>query len=326
MLNRLLHHPVRIVLATIVLIFVLYEIAVSLFAYSGDAYVTSDVVVLSSEVSGPIASLAVADNAVVVAGDPLFSIDPTPYSLRERQAEAALTQARAGLSVAKDEVIKAQAALASAQAVQREAETALGRVKDLTQQGISTDASLDAALRDAATASANVEMAEASLTAANNRIIAATASIATGQAVLDNARYDRSKTVVTAPAAGRVAPFRKRRGDYLQVGSEVMAIITDTNRRIVAEVAERHLSRLRPRQRAWVTLGSDPWAIHSARVVSVGAGVARQQDAAGVIPYVAPTTDWVRIPQRFPVELSLDDWPADLPFHLGADARVLIWF
>jgi membrane fusion protein, multidrug efflux system len=44
-----------------------------------------------------------------------------------------------------------------------------------------------------------------------------------------------------------------------------------------------------------------------------------------VVPYVSPTTDWIRLPRRFPVEIDLGDLPKRERLYLGADARVLIW-
>ncbi len=54
--------------------------------------------------------------------------------------------------------------------------------------------------------------------------------------------------------------------------------------------------------------------------------MARSQDNPQVLPYVDPTTDWVRLPRRFPIEITIDDWPETLGLFNGADARVLIWF
>jgi len=44
-----------------------------------------------------------------------------------------------------------------------------------------------------------------------------------------------------------------------------------------------------------------------------------------LLPYVAPTTDWIRLQRRFPVTLVLVDPPADLTLYMGADARTLIF-
>src|SRR5262249_46856662 len=161
---------------------------------------------------------------------------------------------------------------------------------------------------------------------ASQRVAVGTANVSAADATLAKAKYEFSKTTVAAPEAGRVAPFTTRQGDYLRAGTEVMAIVTDARRRVVANVAERHLSHIRVGQRAWVTLSAQPWVIREGKVSGISAGVARSQDNPGIVPYVAPTTDWVRLPRRFPVEITLDAWPESEPHFVGSDARVLIWF
>lgn len=326
MLSRLMRYPIRLILVAIIGLFALYELSVRIFAYTGDAYVTSDIVILSSEIEGPISKLAVQNNAAVKAGDLLFEIDATPYRLQAQEAEAALAQAKAGLDLANDEVAAAQANLTSAQAVQTNSDATLGRIKTLSKDGYSTDATLDVAMKDVATSGANVLVAQADLAVASRRITVSRANISAAEAALAKARYSLSKTSVAAPEAGSVAPFTARQGDYLQVGTQVMAVVTKQRRRVVANVAERHLSRIQPGQRVWLTLASDPWIVHAGKVTGIAPGIARSPDVQPIIPYVAPTTDWVRIPMRFPIEVTLDQWPDGLPYHLGADARVLIWF
>ncbi len=48
--------------------------------------------------------------------------------------------------------------------------------------------------------------------------------------------------------------------------------------------------------------------IHHGRVSGIAAAWARSQDNPQVLPYVDPTTDWVRLPRRFPIEITIDDW------------------
>lgn len=326
MLRRLLDHPVRLILGAALFLFVVYELCGLVFAYTGDAYVTSDVVVLSAEIEGPIDAIFVENNQEVAAGDRLFSIQATPYRLEVAEAEAALAQAKAGLVLAADQVGAAKANVSSAQAVLDNANAALARVRTLSGQGFSTDASLDEALRDAATANANLLVAQAGLGVANQRVTVATADGSAAEAALAKARYRLSKTEIGAPIAGRIAPFTRRRGDSLAPGTEVMAIVTAERPRIVANVAERHLARLAIGQGVWVTLGSRPWHVLSGRVSGIAPGIARSPEAQRIIPYVDPTTDWVRLPRRFPVEITLDDPPPGVALPLGADARVLIRF
>ncbi len=326
MLSRLIRHPVALIVGVILGLFAAYETCVRFFAYTGDAYVMSDIVVLSAQVEGPVSELAVQNNQPVTAGQLLFGIERTPYALKLRETQAALATARADLELTQDEVNAAKAAVTAAQAVQTNAQDQLLRVKTLEKEGYSPEATLDVATRDVATAGANVMAAEAQLAVAARRVAVAQATIESAAAAVAKAQYDLSKTVVNAPDAGRVAPFVTRVGDYLRPGSEVLAIVTDKRRRVVANVSERHLARVRIGQRALLTLGSDPWVLHWGRVSGIAGGVARSPDNPQVIPYVEPTTDWVRLPRRFPIEVTLDAWPESLGLFNGADARVMIWF
>ncbi|SCW53268.1 HlyD family secretion protein [Ancylobacter rudongensis] len=326
MLSRLIRHPVSLILGVVVGLFALYETSVRFFAYTGDAYVMSDIVVLSAQIEGPVARLAVQNNQRVAENQLLFEIERTPYALKLQETQAALATARADLALAQDEVTAAKASVTAAQAVQTNAQDQLGRVKTLEGEGFSPEATLDVATRDVATAGANVMAAQAQLEVTLRRVAVAQAAIAAAEAAVAKAQYDLSKTVVTAPDAGRVAPFVTRVGDYLRPGSEVLAIVTERRRRVVANVSERHLARIALGQRVLLTLGSDPWVLHEGTVSGIAGGVARSPDNPQVIPYVEPTTDWVRLPRRFPVEVTLDAWPERLGLFNGADARVLIWF
>ena len=326
MFMRIIRHPAGMVVLAMVSLFAIYEISVRFIAYTSDAYINSDVVVISAQIDGPISRLAVQNNQVVAAGQKLFEIDPTPYALKVKEREAALMQARADLGLANDEVTAAKANITSAQAVEANASATLDRVKSLTKDGFATDAELDVATRDMATSSANILVSQSALSIANRRVSVSSATIVSAQADLAKAQYELSKTEVTTPDAGQVAPFTIRQGDYVRPGTEVLAVVTGERRRVVANVAERHLARIKPGQQVWLTLGSDPWTIHSGRVSGISAGVARSADAPSVVPYVEPTTDWVRLPRRFPVEVTLDQWPANLGLFVGADARVLVWF
>jgi multidrug efflux system membrane fusion protein len=326
MIDWLMKRPGRTVLGASLALFALYEISVLILAYTGDAYVTSDIVTLSAEIEGPVSELAVQDNDTVAKGARLFTIDPTPYRLAADEATAALANAEATLALARDRLTAAQADLAGAQAGETNAKETFSRVSNLGRSEFASGQAIDDATRDLATATARLTAAAADVDVARQTIAVNAATVQQAQAALNRARYNLSKTVVTAPEAGRVAPFRTRIGDYLQVGTPVMTLVTDSRRRIIANMSERHLARLRPGQGAWVTLGSQPWVLHRARVTSVAPGVARSQNAPLTLPYVDPTTDWVRLPRRFPVELVLDSWPEDVRFYLGADARVLVLF
>lgn len=93
---------------------------------------------------------------------------------------------------------------------------------------------------------------------------------------------------------------------------------------MVANFKESVASRLKPGMHAWIWLDSHPWRLFPARVAGVGRGISREQDRGRLLPYVAPTTDWIRLARRMQVTLVLEPKP-DVPLFMGADARVLLF-
>ena len=60
------------------------------------------------------------------------------------------------------------------------------------------------------------------------------------------------------------------------------------------------------------------------RVRSLGPAIARSATPQGVMPYVPPQTDWVRLPRRFPVEITLPGLAERIPAFRGGNASVLV--
>jgi membrane fusion protein, multidrug efflux system len=61
-----------------------------------------------------------------------------------------------------------------------------------------------------------------------------------------------------------------------------------------------------------------------AKIAGIARAIGRHPTPGGLLPYVAPATDWIRLQRRFPVTLTLVDPPEDLKLYMGADARVVI--
>ena len=88
--------------------------------------------------------------------------------------------------------------------------------------------------------------------------------------------------------------------------SRLSALSDDSQWRVVANFKEYVASRLKPGMRAWIWLDSHPWRLFAARVVSIGRGISREQDEGRLLPFVAPTTDWIRLARRMPVTFVLE--------------------
>jgi membrane fusion protein, multidrug efflux system len=100
----------------LLVLYLAYEFLSQILVYSRDAYVTTDVISVAPEVSGPMAILAVKDNQSVRQGDLLIKINPEPFQLEIDRLQAAFDLARARADKAKEEVAVALDRIASRQA------------------------------------------------------------------------------------------------------------------------------------------------------------------------------------------------------------------
>ncbi|MDB5416027.1 MAG: secretion protein HlyD family protein [Rubritepida sp.] len=328
MLNWIETHLVRAVLVVAALLFAAYELSAMVFAYSGDARTVAALVSVAPEVGGPISSIPVRADQQVLAGETVFAIDPRPFALAVASAEARLATAQQQSALAQQAVAEGSASLDQARARQADAADVLARQQRLVRDGDTPMQRVDDATRDAGVARAAVEQADAAAAVSRQLVLVRQAEAGEATAALDVARYELTRATVAAPAAGRVAPFTARPGDSAVVGRPVLLLVTDADWRIVANLTERHMGRLRPGQSVWVMLGSDPWRVHRGRVRSTAAAVtgAAMAGDEGVLPAVPADTDWIRLPQRFPVEIVLPDLPSGLRLYHGATARLLVWF
>ena len=316
------NHIVVGTLLTLLILYIGYELLSGVFVYSRDAYITTDVIAVAPEVSGPLATLAVKDNQVVQQGDLLIKINPEPFQLDFDRLRADLELARANEEKAKEAVVIASDRIASQQAQLDDAEIAFERATELRKAGDIAQQSLDDARRAYDVAVALLEAARASRVAAVREVSVESASVNGAAAAVARAKYDLDRTVIVAPVSGRVAPLIVRAGDYLTAGRPVVAVVSDENWRLVVNLPERHLKGLKVGQGVYCYIGSDPWRIHTGKIRSIAPGVARSLDPSRVLPYVDLSTDWIRLPRRFPVEIDLGDLPKKQRLFVGSDANV----
>src|SRR5258705_10284214 len=123
---------VLLVLSAIVLALVLYWGSGYVFAYTDDAYVTSDFVNVAPYVSGRIVSVNIVDNQAVAKGTVLAEIDPTPVQLALNEKQAKKTEAEAQLAVDRDVIAATQAQHDDAAAKERLASDNLRRATPIT--------------------------------------------------------------------------------------------------------------------------------------------------------------------------------------------------
>ena len=297
----------------------------ALVGYTDDAYIRSDLIRIAPEVSGPVSALHVRDNDHVEAGDLLLRIDPKPFALVVAARQTRVADAEAVLAVKQQALASQAAKIESATAALDLSQSDFTRVSDLAGRGFASAETLDKASDGLKGAQGTLALAKAQQLVGEREVEAAERDVQSAEADLAIARYDLDRTALTARAAGFVNNFDVRVGRYAAAGEPLVGLVDDTQWRVIANFKEDVAAAAQPGTAVWVWLDTKPWRLFSGHVGSVARAIARSDVPGQLLPYVAPTTDWVRLRRRFPVTIELDPpLPRDA-LYMGADARVLFW-
>ena len=321
MFNR---KKVLIVILCLLCLGALYWASTYYVAYTDDAYVTSDVIKVAPELSGRIAEVHFRDNQTVHKGDPLVSLDPTPFQLDLATRKAELAKAEASLATFEEAVPVAQGRLAVAQAKLKLAREVVEQNRGPTREGAVSRVQFERFLGELGVAKGGVTSAKATLALAKREVAEQRAAIRICQAQVNLSNYNLERTCIYAPTDGYIASLQIRSGDYAIKGKPLIALVAADSWRVEANYREQFLRHILPGQEVWLYLDGHPWRLFKGRVQSIRRGVSRSPVAGELLPYVEPTTNWIRLSRRFPVRITLDDPPDDLRLNMGADARTLV--
>lgn len=315
---------VGIAAAILLAAFVAYEVITSYLAYTGDAYVQSDLVSVAPQVTGRIIAVHVADNQDVKEGDLLASIDPVPFQLTADQHRAEVAEAGAQIASDRNRIASAQAALAAAVSAANFAQETQTRLATLAKSQDVSRAALDQADDALRRANAARDAAQDAVALAQSTLAMHEATRTRATSGLALAEWQLARTKLIAPASGTVTSLTLRSGDTAQANAPLIGIVDARAWRIVGNYKESYIRQFKIGDTAYVSLDSSPWTLRRARVASIARGISREPAPERLLRYVAPTTDWIRLQRRFPVTLTLVDPSADLKLYMGADARVLV--
>ncbi len=324
----------KVTLLVLLLMLVYHVIADRITPYTSQAVVDTFLVQIAPEVTGPVISVDVSDNRAVKKGQLLFRIDPKPFeiALRAAQANVAVATQSAEASAADVQVAEAQL---SRQRVDLAASQQLGKiVLDLSAKRALSEASAIRARADIAKTQADITRGEAEKERARIKMGESghdNAQIRQALAALDQAELDLLNTAVVAPSDGVVTNLRLSSGQFANRGQPVLSFVAAGPRWVSAAMRENQLGHIATGNRAYVVFDDRPGKVYSARVDSIGWGVAQGgsgESPSGQLPTVNTPTGWLREPQRFPVRIVMDQPtdPADNlpPSRSGSQANVVI--
>lgn len=254
--------------------------------WTRDGQVSAYIVSITPRVTGQIIKIHVDDNSQVSKGDLLFEIDPSIYRAAYNKALATQKQALALLAKAKNE---------EQRAANLEKRTP-GAVPVLTLNNLSNAVE---------TSSANVQLAKANV---------------------EEAHLNLEFTKVYAPTNGYITNFNLRVGSQVVANSPVVALIDEDSFWIEGYFKETDLVGVNPQDKAFVTLMMHNKVLLKGHIKSIGFGIAKQDGSTGndLLPNVNPNFQWIRLAQRIPIKVKLDNFPEDLQLRVGMTASIKI--
>jgi len=294
-----------------------------------DAYVRADNTTIAPKVSGYLSAVLVDDNQPVKAGQVLARIDDRDFAvaLRQAKADVAAAQARiadrrAALDAQHAVIDSARATIAVDQAQETFAEQDNRRYTTLASDGWGTVQKAQEAASRIAAAHASVTRDVATLANASKQIEVLTAQLAAAQAELAHAEavqaqaeLNLSYTTIVSPTDGVVGNRTLRVGQFVQAGTQLMAVVPAASAYIVANYKETQLATVHAGQPVTIAVDMFPGQVFHGRVDSLAP--ASGQEFA-LLPPDNATGNFTKVVQRIPVKITLDrDSPLSVVLRPG---------
>jgi membrane fusion protein (multidrug efflux system) len=282
-----------------------------------DAYVQADNTIVAPKIAGYIAKVLVADNEPVKAGQALAEIDDRDFRVALAAAKADVAAARAALQSRRAALQVQGAAIASAEATLAVDRATLGFAGDEDKRYATLAASGYGTVKNAQQAASNIAASRAALArdtaaaaAARGQIDVLKGEVAQAESQLQRAEaaerqadLNLSYTSIAAPVDGVVGARSLRVGQYVQAGTQLMAVVPAASAYIVANYKETQLTAVKAGQKVEVEIDTYPGRVFHGHVDSLAP--ASGQEFA-LLPPDNATGNFTKVVQRIPVKILLD--------------------
>jgi membrane fusion protein (multidrug efflux system) len=298
------------------------------YVSTDDAFIRAAKESVNARVAGQVVEIAVKDNQQVRKGQLLFRLDPEPFQIAVDQAEARLGTARLQVGALKTTYRQQQAELQSAKDTADFDQRENGRQKALSVSDFTPRAMYDRAETDMKVSRQQIASVEQQIA---NTVVALDGdpnieidrhpTVREAKAALDQARLNLSYATVSAPFDGIVTKVEDLQvGDFVNTGNAVFSMMS-SRIWIEANFRETGLTHMHPGQEATIDVDVYPGSTFKAHVVSMSPGTG--SDFA-VLPPENATGNWVKVIQRLPVRLELDEIDPDRPLYSGISVTARI--
>jgi membrane fusion protein (multidrug efflux system) len=297
------------------------------FQSTDDAFIAARQIAIAPKISGYLTAVPVTDNQHVAAGEVIARIDDRDYRTALDQANAQVASGEAGIQNINAQIVVQQAQIDADQAQVTQAQASLtfaeqqaSRYKDLARSGAGSvqDAQQYGSQRLQQTAAltaaqAQLKVAQRQVKALNAQRESAVATLAQALAQREQAQLNLSYTTVRAAQPGRVVNLTAGVGQFAQPGTNLTMFVPDTTW-VTANFKETQLDAMRPGEAVTMRIDAYPEREIRGHVASVQPG---SGTAFSLLPAENATGNYVKIVQRVPVKIVMDNPPADVALGPG---------
>ncbi|MBT5623187.1 MAG: HlyD family secretion protein, partial [Acidiferrobacteraceae bacterium] len=314
----------------------LAAICVALYLYAAggryvstnNAYVKANVIIISTEVSGRVTSMLVADNQAVEANDILLQLDSSPLEIALNRARAQMAVIRTELESLRadygETVVQAQLAEDKVRYLDRRYK----RQRKLLKQGLSSEEKHDEARHDLQVARREVKIIEQRVQRvlaqlAGNKLLPADQHprYLAAQTTYDQAAVDLKAATIRAPASGVVSNMKLQVGEFAQAGKPIFTLIENQPIWIEANLKETQLTHILPGQQATIVADAYPDKIWESVISSIAPATGAE---FSIIPPQNASGNWVKVVQRIPINLAITNQAGDPQLRAGMTVLVRI--
>jgi len=294
-------------------------------ASTDNAYIKSELVSISSELSGKVREVYVEDNQRVEAGQLLFKLDDDVYRIALARAEASLLKVRSNIESMKADYLNGQADISKAESdhdfYQREFE----RLRKPAASESVSQIQVDQAEHAAINAQKQLDITRQALEVVKARLVNPVLPIEQHpdyQLVLverDKAALDLSHVEVHAPLGGVLAHFEVKAGEIVAMSVPLFSLVNDEKIWVEANYKETDLTYLRVGQSATIHVDAYPDYQWQGKVLTITPGTGSE---FSLLPAQNSSGNWVKVVQRIAIKLEMTPLPNAPPLTAGMSAVV----
>ncbi|WP_113651461.1 HlyD family secretion protein [Pedobacter namyangjuensis] len=281
-----------------------------------DAQIDGDISPVVARVGGYVKDINFEENTKVNEDQVLVTLDDSDYKIKLEQAMASQTGASAGVGVSQAQITATAANTSTAKANIEAARVKLNlaqkdfdRFANLIKDGAITQQAFDQA-------KAQKETAQASYTAAVDQYNAAVKQVGTTESQLrvsnsgvtqrqsdvDFAKLQLSYTAIKAPATGTVSKKNVQKGQLVQAGQSLFAIVNENSLYVTANFKETQLEKLRPGLKVNIEVDAYPDEAIEGEIYNFAPITGAK---SSLLPPDNATGNFVKVVQRVPVKIKI---------------------